>query len=420
MNFLLKSSTRDLRVALYLGSAAFFALLGYEFARSSVNTLYKTAYGVETLPWMLAINPVGLLLMVALYQKSLKWFGARRTLLYTTYGSALLFALGFTMVHLGFAWVIPLLFILKSGYIVLLIEQYWSFINSIYSIETAKLLNGPIIGLSSIGAIAGGIGLHYLVERLGTPSMVLFTAISLIPAGYFSSKSFYLEKKEGSPRLIAEDRTDSWGLRAFRSFPSLKWILLIVLATQVMAASLQLRFQTSLQLEIPDPDRQTGYSGLFFAYLNMGALFFQFVVSPVVMRVLHPAKTHFLIPLVHVAFGIIFLKDAGLFAAAASYMAFKCLDYSLFRVAKEILYIPMSFEARYRAKELIDVLGYRFGKGGMSAVFAALEGLGFSALSLYSWVTLGSALIWFLMVFPIKKYFLTNKADLDLTLGDPV
>ena len=45
---------------------------------------------------------------------------------------------------------------------------------------------------------------------------------------------------------------------------------------------------------------------------------------------------------------------------------FKALDYSVFKAAKEILYIPLPFAARYRAKEVVDVFGYRLSKGGVS------------------------------------------------------
>ena len=53
--------------------------------------------------------------------------------------------------------------------------------------------------------------------------------------------------------------------------------------------------------------------------------------------------------------------DAWLMLGLA-FALFKTIDYSTFRAAKEILYIPLSFDARYRAKEVIDVFGYRFGK----------------------------------------------------------
>jgi ATP/ADP translocase len=52
---------------------------------------------------------------------------------------------------------------------------------------------------------------------------------------------------------------------------------------------------------------------------------------------------------------------------------FKVLDYSVFRAVKELLYVPLSFDARYRAKEIIDAFVYRASKG-MTA--GALAGVG--------------------------------------------
>ena len=46
---------------------------------------------------------------------------------------------------------------------------------------------------------------------------------------------------------------------------------------------------------------------------------------------------------------------------ALAFFLFKAFDYSIFRAAKEVLYVPLSFDERYRAKEIIDVLGYRTG-----------------------------------------------------------
>ena len=54
-------------------------------------------------------------------------------------------------------------------------------------------------------------------------------------------------------------------------------------------------------------------------------------------------------------------------------VAFKCIDYSLFRAAKELLYIPLSYDAKYRTKGIIDVFAYRFGKGAAS-LFEATDG----------------------------------------------
>ena len=39
---------------------------------------------------------------------------------------------------------------------VLLIEQYWSYMNSKFTPDAAKRLNGPITGIAGLGSVAGG------------------------------------------------------------------------------------------------------------------------------------------------------------------------------------------------------------------------------------------------------------------------
>jgi len=71
------------------------------------------------------------------------------------------------------------------------------------------------------------------------------------------------------------------------------------------------------------------------------------------------------------------------------------LDYSVFRASKEILYIPLSFDARYRAKEVIDAFVYRGAKGALSGIFAVLGSV-FGRLPgfFYPGVALGMIVIW--------------------------
>jgi hypothetical protein len=49
------------------------------------------------------------------------------------------------------------LFIFKESYVVLLIEQIWSYIDSTLDPKAAKRLNGPICGVAGIGAVTGGL-----------------------------------------------------------------------------------------------------------------------------------------------------------------------------------------------------------------------------------------------------------------------
>jgi hypothetical protein len=100
-------------------------------------------------------------------------------------------------------------------------------------------------------------------------------------------------------------------------------------------------------------------------------------------------RRHFGMPAVHVLAAFVLLVVPTLTVAAGAFLLFKAIDYSIFRASKEMLYIPMNYDARFRAKELIDSFGYRAGKGvasgGMVAagvLVASLSGVVFPICTL--------------------------------------
>jgi len=64
--------------------SAGFLLCGYECTRSASNTLYKAAYGKEKLPVVMALMPLGVLLVLYVHGRMLSRLGPRRTLWWTS------------------------------------------------------------------------------------------------------------------------------------------------------------------------------------------------------------------------------------------------------------------------------------------------------------------------------------------------
>ena len=78
------------------------------------------------------------------------------------------------------------MFLFRKSYIVILIEQYWSFVNSVLKLDFARRFNGFFLGISAICATAGTWAGEKLVTTLGTEGMLIFTVVSLIVAAVFS------------------------------------------------------------------------------------------------------------------------------------------------------------------------------------------------------------------------------------------
>lgn len=388
--------------AALVGLAAAFLFAGYELVRSPSNTLFKAAYGKEGLPYVMAATPVVVLGMLYVYGRLLTWLGPRRTLITTTLGSCALIAGSYGAIALEWKFGSVILYLTREAYVVLLMEQYWSFINSTLGSTNARRLNGPICGIGSAGSILGTILVGTLAKPMGTAALLLLGAgITLVTI--VLAQMAYRHAGEPQPRR-EEAHSDSLGATLFTRDRVLPILLVIILLTQAISGLTDLSFQGILQDQMPNADEQTTFSGWFYMWLNILAAVMQFGITPLLLWLVPLALIHRAIPLVHIATCLYLWQSPSLFSAGLAYMAFKVIDYSVFRAAKELLYIPLSFDSRYRAKELIDVFGYRFGKGGMSLVVILLQKsrvlLGEPGMGL---IAAGAAAAWAVCAIPLTR-----------------
>ena len=82
----------------------------------------------------------------------------------------------------------------------------------------------------------------------------------------------------------------------------------------------------------------------------------------------------------------------------------KSLDYSLFRVAKELLYIPLDYEHKYKAKAFIDMFLYRFAKAPASLLLKGLLLIfGAGHLSVFFGAILAVTVLWITAVLELTR-----------------
>ena len=146
-------------------------------------------------------------------------------------------------------------------------------------------------------------------------------------------------------------------------------------------------------------------------WLGILAAAMQFAVTPLLLWLMPLRWIHRVIPLIHVGTCLYLWRSPTLFSAGMAYMVFKVIDYSTFRAAKELLYIPLSFASRYRAKELIDVFGYRFGKGGISLIVILLQRSNVMLIEpSLGLISAGAAAIWAICAIPLVRGKTTSAA----------
>ncbi len=385
---------RRLGATLAIALAATFLFFGYEFVRSVAQSLFVEAYGTDKLPWVMATAPLGTLILVVGYGYLLSAVGSRLAIIVSTALSAVVLLACHRAILAGLAPAVAVLYIFREAYIVLLVEQVWSFLNSTLNDGEGRKLNGLVCGIASLGPIAGGLVVHALAQRWGSANLLLLAVVTLVPVGLLAAWAFHLAGEPAPTPGETRRRHGHLGWSELIHTPVLSRMAILIILTQTVSTALELHMNIRVKELIPDADARTSWFGGLYALLNTGAAVFQFIVTPLALRRLSLVKIHTAIPVINFAVAAVSLAIPGLTPAAAAYITFKVLDYSIFRAAKEILYIPLSFDARYRAKEMIDAFGYRLGKGLSSAAFAMVRSVRVIPTVSYPIVALGALAAW--------------------------
>ena len=364
---------RIIFAALSISVAASFLLCGYEFIRAVSDSLFIEVYTAKNLSRAMVAVPPSVLLILYIYGRLLSWIGATRTLAVTSVlsGALILGCYIALLREIGFAAAI--IYVFREAYIVIIIEQFWSFVNSTLTSKQAKIINGPFCAVASVGSVVGGMLVARWAEVLGSEKLLLFAAGSLIPAAIFGIIAYTLA---GEPQpTVAEEggRRGHLGLKTFFSSKYLVFIGLLILSTQVISTVLELRFKGLVETEIPVTDTRTAYFGSFYAMLGAISAIMQLIVVPIALRFVSLKIIHIGIPIVHLLNGLVLTLKPSLRTSARAFLTFKALDYSLFRAAKELFYMPLSYDEKYRAKQIIDSFGYRFAKGGSAGVIELIR-----------------------------------------------
>ena len=359
---------RLIYAAIAISSAAAFVLFGYEFIRSVSSSLFIDAYGAENLPRGMIAIPPSMIVMLYCYGRLLSWRGATYALAITSLFSGILILGCYAALVRGMNFAAVIIYVFREAYIVIVIEQFWSFVNSVLTTEQAKRINGPFCAVASMGSFAGGMLVSRWAEVLGSETLLLFAAGSLLPAAVFSVIAY---RFGGEPKPSEEEAGGRLGHLGLGTLFRSRYLLLIgilILSTQVVSTVLDLRFSGLAEMELPDKDARTAFFGSVYGSLGLVAGILQLVVVPLALRFVALRFIHLGIPIVHLVSGLVLTVSPSLRSGTAAYMIFKALDYSIFRAAKELFYMPLSYDSRYRAKQIIDSFGYRFGKGGSAGV----------------------------------------------------
>lgn len=291
-------------------------------------------------------------------------------------------------------------FVWKDIYVMIMFQSVWSVVHSTIKVGRAKYLYGIIYGVGGLGSILGSSMTALLAVKIGSErlllSTVLFYTCLMLCYHYIL---YFRDKLEDIEPITWKNKDTAGGFKLIASSRLLQFILLLVVFMQVASTLIDFQFSTYLQELFPSKDVRTAYTGRLFSLVHTLNIFLQFFGAWIVMHFLGLKKSHLSIPLLFLANTLAFIVTPSFQAISTCFCMIKAFDYSIFTIIKEVLYIPLKMEAKFKAKAIIDVLAYRSSRALASFIVIAVQMLHLHQVKFISWILCGVFLLWFITTF---------------------
>jgi len=393
----------EVRRILALAATLFFMIGGYWLLRSLKDPVLTALCGVEAIPKAKMISVFVVLGVVFVYNKLVDMYPKHQ--LFYIFGSfyfVLFTTISFVLRHPHYGlpnqtpdpsrllgW-ISYCSIESFGSV--MVALFWSFVNSITSLESAKASYGFLVAAAQVGSILGPTVVTY-ASVIGIPNcyfigaccmiclqLTMYGYISVYGTGEKSVEDGGGKKKKGSGVME--------GIYLFVEHDYIKGIFAISCLFMVEVTIVDFTMKVLAKEYYSDlypcqtgavclsQDAQEGFAtfmGLFGQATNTLSFLFSLLGTSVVIRTVGLRLTLLMFPSLMLLTIIVVRMIPTLWVVFGAMMLLKGFSYALNNPTKEILYQPTSSAVKFKAKSWIDIFGARGSKALGSLVTNAFS-----------------------------------------------
>ncbi|PCI76861.1 hypothetical protein COB21_03775 [Candidatus Aerophobetes bacterium] len=296
----------------------------------------------------------------------------------------------------------------KDLYILLMLQQLWSLIHLQTHLKEAKYLYTIFFAFGGLGSTLGSLVPSFFATSIGSERLLLFPIIIFIVLGFCYQrvvtygKSIEISSEKNKPSVNRDSLKES-----FKS-PSMRYIIAIVVLMQVGATILDFSFNAKMAQVYPLQDIRSGQMGKIWSVINFFNLFTQFVASFFLIHKFGLKRCHIFLPIILLASSASIALIPSVTSLIIGFSAVKIVDYSLFNLLKEMLYVPLSNFEKKNAKAFVDIFAYRSSKGIASILVIGLQY--FFSSSLFQVCSLSVVILFFLWSMMSLFYFRSSSS----------
>lgn len=418
-------STTALLMFLY----SFLAMTSYNIIKPITRSEFISSLGADDLPWVTFGMGVTIGFIMQGYTKVISVVPRRWMIPTTQVGIALLLVLfWFLFTFVGADWVAVAFYVISLILSILLISQFWTLANDVYDPRQAKRIFGFIGGGASLGGATGAGLTAFLVQTVGSRTMILIAAGVMFACLAIVMTIVRREKTAGTSDAskTGEEESVSSGeaLRLLRSSRHLQ-IISLVIAFGAMASNIvdqQVNMAVAEFKGAEGADAIAAFLGQLIVYLSLIGFVIQVTLTSRIHRVLGIGFALLVLPVSMGAAATLILLNRALWAPSVGRIIDTSIRYTIDKTSREVLFLPLPADLKYRAKPFVDVTMDRLAKGVgalMILVFIKDWGFGLDWQQL-SYVSLVLVALWVVVAIAARREYMRSfRRSIEQQLVEP-
>lgn len=377
---LINAEKNELATVLIAFIYYFLLMFGYYLLRPVRDTMGIEA-GVENLHWLFTATFITMILIVPLFGFLTSRF-SRRYFICISYSIVIISMLIF-YVALTRQWssmlVASTFYVWVSVFNLFIVSIFWSLMTDIFSSESSKRLFPFIAAGGTSGAIAGPFVTGIIVHTVGIANLLLLSA-GLIFAATFCVLWLTRNDNKQSMTNPAMGGSVFEAVKLIARSNYLLGICLLMLLYSTTSTFLYFEQAWIVSKAVVTSESKTALFAWIDFAVNVLTLSFQLLFTARIIKSFGLAITLTIIPAA-VTLAFIGLSIApALITIVIIQVIRRAGNYAIMRPAREALYVILTPQEKYKAKNFIDTLVYRTGDVSSAWIYTAITALGFSML----------------------------------------
>jgi AAA family ATP:ADP antiporter len=367
-------------VALLMFAYSFLAMTAYNIVKPVFKSKFIDQLGSDNLPYVLMASSILIGVQMQLYSSAIRRLPRRFVIPIAQSVLVVVLVIFWALLRSGAVWVTVALYFFGQILGVLLISQFWTLANEVYDARQAKRLFGLIGGGACLGGALGASITAITIEEFGANNLLLVSAGILVLCAGMVLKIVRLP--HAGHQLEAMDERGVGGREALRLLAQskhLRGLAAVVGFAAVGAAMVDQQLSMAADASGFDANAIAVLLAQVTIFLSVAGFVVGVLLTSRIHRSFGIAAALLLLPIGLGASATLILITGQLWAVATARVLDTTLRYSVDKSTREVLFLPLPADLRFRAKPFIDVTMDRFAKAAAAVLILVLihpRGLG--------------------------------------------